>query len=247
MRSFVVLLPLLAPPALAEESSTAVVQAEPVSPDQILEPDAMVASEPVPADYQATRAALGTHRDTLAKVLATKDWYVGPQLRDARIELTDVLSMVEPLFDRIRVDVYPTAEDDAVAASFVRRHGEFSKTTWTRSRYKALQQDSEIVALAFGVQRASQGRGVAYTSTDVLVLLDDGVPTEVFSTTTHPWGTGAEEHHFALTRDRAGRIVQVTERATIATSGHRKVLRGPQDGRPDTTSHEAFTRSWTRS
>jgi len=222
---------------------------EQVPPWERLDLERMRPGTATALDVDATRARLAPYRERLRTTLALPGWH-GSYGRpfDPVLEAEALLGHAAPLINGDGRNLVPMGEDEAIAARYT-TSGAMGGLTWTRSRYKVARQEDRTVAVAFGVQRASRGRGVAYTSTDIVVLFDqhDRV-SEVFATTVFPYGMSYDERHLKLEYDARGQVVRVVDQRLLGKVGSKKRYMGyqhqPGEGYED---WEATRQVWTRS
>ena len=158
------------------------------------------------------------------------------------VPLIEPLARYTLLFDDLPED------EDIVAARLVLETSLYSKQTWTRTHYKLIEDDRRrTVAVAFGIQQAVSGRGVAITSTDVLVLFEDERPSEVFISTVHPWGLAFSERHLELQLSGSGKVVGAVEREVYGEKAvDRMMIRTENDPRTTWDTLRATRTTWTR-
>lgn len=162
-----------------------------------------------PLPYAETHASLEPARERLRQVLALETWESGPDLA-SWVNLGEPLEVVAPLL----VPGTPSFGTATQAMAATETHGldgaDWWDERWTRSNYK-VQRDAggRIQAVAFGLQRETNGRGLSRASLDILVVFAGGRPSEVLAVNTHSWGT-VDERHYTLTW-RGGDLSRVEE------------------------------------
>jgi hypothetical protein len=198
-------------------------------------------------DYKATYASFAPQREHLRALLARDVWEAGPT-GPAVADFADVLGIVEPVLDAgaprfERADVALAAETNQVGGEG------FWTADWARSHYKVERSATgDVVAVAFGVQRATSGRSLQLTSMDLMVTYEDGRPKQIFAAHTGPWGSYFSESLFTVTTDAEGRVVALDEVRLEGRQQGRgmKLVKGEANVAMELSETVAVSRRWTR-